>query len=60
MRTKRNQDEGNIGDSSLNPDRITGTGPLPSADDLICGVEELLRKERENGDQQSNDDKGEA
>ncbi|HET8851751.1 MAG TPA: PAC2 family protein [Ktedonobacteraceae bacterium] len=57
---EENQNEGNIGDSSLNLDRITGTGPLPSADDLIRGVEELLRKERENGDQQSNDDKDEA
>jgi len=57
---EENQNEGNIGESSLNLDRVTGTGPLPSADDLIRGVEELLRKERENGDQQSNDDKDEA
>ncbi len=57
---EENQNEGNIGDSSLNLDRITGTGPLPSADDLIRGVEELLRKERENGDQQSNDNKDEG
>ena|SRR5215831_8538330 len=46
-------------DTDLNPDRVTGTGPLPSADDLIRGVEELLRQQRENGEQQSNDDKDE-
>jgi proteasome assembly chaperone (PAC2) family protein len=34
--------------SPINPDRPTGTGPLPSADTLIRRVEELLRKEREN------------
>ncbi|GAC1404712.1 MAG: PAC2 family protein [Ktedonobacteraceae bacterium] len=38
------------------PDIIVGTGPLPSADTLIRGVEELLRKERENGSQQLFDD----
>jgi proteasome assembly chaperone (PAC2) family protein len=57
---EENQDKRVIGDASSNPDRIAGTGPLPSADDLIRGVEELLRKERENGDQQTNDDKDEA
>ena len=39
-----------------NPDIIVGTGPLPSADSLIRGVEELLRKERENGSQNLSDD----
>lgn len=33
-----------------NPDRTVGTGPLPSAESLIRGVEELLRKQRENGE----------
>ncbi|HEY4386120.1 MAG TPA: PAC2 family protein [Ktedonobacteraceae bacterium] len=37
-------------------DTITGTGPLPSADSLIRDVEELLRKQRENGSQQQNDE----
>jgi proteasome assembly chaperone (PAC2) family protein len=39
-----------------NPDRAVGTGPLPSAESLIRGVEELLRKQRENGEQKPNDD----
>lgn len=43
-------------DEDENPDIIVGTGPLPSADSLIRGVEELLRKERENGSQQFSDD----
>ena len=43
-------------DEDENPDIIVGTGPLPSADSLIRGVEELLRKERENGSQQLSDD----
>jgi proteasome assembly chaperone (PAC2) family protein len=53
--------EGNTDDdeSEGNPDRPAGTGPLPSADSLIRGVEELLRKQRENGWQQSDDDDNE-
>lgn len=43
-------------DDDDNPDVIVGTGPLPSADSLIRGVEELLRKEREGGSQQLFDD----
>lgn len=43
-------------DDDENPDVIIGTGPLPSADSLIRGVEELLRKERENGSQSLFDD----
>jgi proteasome assembly chaperone (PAC2) family protein len=31
----------------INPDRVVGTGPLPSADSLIRSVEELLRQQRE-------------
>jgi proteasome assembly chaperone (PAC2) family protein len=42
-------------DTSPHPDQPTGTGPLPSADILIQSVEELLRKERENGQQNPND-----
>ncbi len=37
----------------INPDIPVSTGPLPSADSLIRSVEELLRKERENNQQQS-------
>ncbi|GAC1613930.1 MAG: PAC2 family protein [Ktedonobacteraceae bacterium] len=32
----------------FNPDRAPGTGPLPSAESLIRGVEELLRKQRQD------------
>ena len=42
-------------DTVFNPDRATSTGPLPSAESLIRGVEELLRKQRENGQQFSDD-----
>lgn len=35
-------------DSIFNPDKTVATGPLPSAESLIRGVEELLRKQREN------------
>jgi proteasome assembly chaperone (PAC2) family protein len=37
-------------------DTVPGTGPLPSADALIRDVEELLRKQRENGSQQTSED----
>ena len=37
----------------INPDRPASTGPLPSADSLIRSVEDLLRKEREHNQQQS-------
>ncbi len=46
-------DESDEDEESLNPDRIIGTGPLPSADSLIRDVEELLRKQRENGNGQA-------
>lgn len=49
-------DEHDDDEDDENPDIIVGTGPLPSADSLIRGVEELLRKERENGSQQLFDD----
>jgi hypothetical protein len=37
-------------DSIFNADTSVGTGPLPSAESLIRGVEELLRKQREDGE----------
>jgi len=49
-------DDDDDDDDDDNPDVIVGTGPLPSADSLIRGVEELLRKERESGSQQLFDD----
>ena len=42
-------------DAVFNSDRTASTGPLPSAETLIRGVEELLRKQRENGQQLSDD-----
>ena len=47
-------------DDFLNPDRVEGTGPLPSADMLIRDVEELLRKQRENSSQQPQNDDEES
>jgi proteasome assembly chaperone (PAC2) family protein len=45
----------------INPDRPAGTGPLPSAESLIRGVEELLRKQRENNQPQNfTDDEDES
>jgi hypothetical protein len=35
---------------------VKSTGPLPSADALIRDVEELLRKQRENGSQQKTEE----
>lgn len=40
----------------IHPDRVAGTGPLPSADSLIRGVEELLRQQREQQQQDTDDD----
>jgi proteasome assembly chaperone (PAC2) family protein len=40
-----------------NLDKPAGTGPLPSADVLIRSVEELLRREREQGPPESDDQK---
>lgn len=54
------RDDDDDDDDDENPDVIVGTGPLPSADSLIRGVEELLRKERENGSQQLTDDDEES
>ncbi len=50
------EEDENEDEIAINPDRAAGTGPLPSADTLIRSVEELLRKERENNGQQSNDE----
>lgn len=43
-------------DTLPDPDIVPGTGPLPSADTLIRGVEELLRQQREHGSQNFTDD----
>ncbi len=43
-------------DIVFNMDKTVSTGPLPSAESLIRGVEELLRKQRENGPQESDED----
>jgi proteasome assembly chaperone (PAC2) family protein len=40
-------------------DHSIGTGPLPSADSLIRDVEELLRKQRQNGPLNTSDDDNE-
>lgn len=40
-------------------DTTSGTGPLPSADTLIRGVEELLRQQRENNQQRHDSDEDE-
>ncbi len=50
------EDEGDESSIDPNPDRTVGTGPLPSAESLIRGVEELLRKQRENGEHDPIDD----
>ena len=47
-------------DEEPNLDIVPGTGPLPSADTLIRGVEELLRKQRENGPPTLEDDDDDA
>lgn len=44
------EDEDDESFINTNPDTTVGTGPLPSAESLIRGVEELLRKQRENGE----------
>lgn len=43
-------------DLVIRQDRPASTGPLPSADSLIRSVEELLRKEREQKQQNSDED----
>ena len=48
-------DEDDEDEAVSNYDRTTSTGHLPSAESLIRGVEELLRKQRENGQQLSDD-----
>ncbi len=48
--------EENADDMVIHPDRVPGTGPLPSADSLIRSVEELLRKEREQNRQNFDED----
>jgi len=48
-------DEDDEDEAVSNSDRTTSTAPLPSAESLIRGVEELLRKQRENGQQLPDD-----
>jgi len=43
-------------DVVFNRDKTVGTGPLPSAESLIRGVEELLRKQRENNPPQDDNE----
>ena len=43
-------------DIVFNMDKTVSTGPLPSAESLIRGVEELLRKQRENSPPKSDED----
>ncbi len=52
------QEEDEEEDEPFSLDTTSGTGPLPSADTLIRGVEELLRQQRENNQQRhdSNED----
>ncbi len=54
---EREEEEQEEEDQENQPlDTVIGTGPLPSADSLIRDVEELLRKQRENGSQQQTDE----
>lgn len=53
MNADEDEDEDDI---VFNRDKTVGTGPLPSAESLIRGVEELLRKQRENNPQESDED----
>lgn len=50
------EDEEEEEEDTMHLDRPASTGPLPSADSLIRDVEELLRKQRENGSSQTSDD----
>ena len=50
------EDEDDESSFNDNPDTAVGTGPLPSAESLIRGVEELLRKQRENDEPKPIDD----
>lgn len=50
------EDDEDENDDIINLDTVESTGPLPSADSLIRDVEELLRKQRENGFPQQGDD----
>jgi predicted ATP-grasp superfamily ATP-dependent carboligase len=54
------EDDDEESDEPFSLDKASSTGPLPSADSLIRDVEELLRKERENGSQTHFDDDEES
>lgn len=53
---EEDEDEDEADELDFNPDKAAGTGPLPSADTLIRGVEELLRQQRENNQQKRDND----
>ncbi|HLI07927.1 MAG TPA: PAC2 family protein [Ktedonobacteraceae bacterium] len=53
---EEDEDEDETGELEFNPDKAAGTGPLPSADTLIRGVEELLRQQRENNQHKNDSD----
>jgi proteasome assembly chaperone (PAC2) family protein len=53
------QEEDEDDEEPLSLDTTSGTGPLPSADTLIRGVEELLRQQRENNQQRHDSDEDE-
>ncbi|HEY0755730.1 MAG TPA: PAC2 family protein [Ktedonobacteraceae bacterium] len=53
---KEDDDEDDDNDMVIHPDRVAGTGPLPSADSLIRSVEELLRQQREQQQQDFDED----
>lgn len=50
------EDEDEDADMVIHPDRVASTGPLPSADSLIRSVEELLRQQREQQQQNFDED----
>jgi proteasome assembly chaperone (PAC2) family protein len=53
------QEEDEDEEEPFSLDTTSGTGPLPSADTLIRGVEELLRQQRENNQQRHDSDEDE-
>lgn len=52
----RDEEDDEEEDEDADPDIVASMGPLPSADSLIRDVEELLRKQRENGSHTRDDD----
>jgi proteasome assembly chaperone (PAC2) family protein len=54
-----NDDDNDDDEADTGLDRVNSSGPLPSADSLIRGVEELLRKQRQNDSSPPLDDTSE-